>query len=176
MNRYQFEDLISLYLENGLSLKKRKEIEDFLLQNPDAKDLIKKVKANINHLENAPRVLTGKNFNEKLLNNISSNNFVDVPKRYSSLIFGFSTSNFSMILGLIVLLFFLVNEITSPFFDTEDEINNTFSMQDKSSNSTNATNEKDVNLEPVKNLTSADNDSAKSIKKDYSNKIQFVND
>ena len=34
MNRYQFEDLISEYIENELSLSKRKEFETYLEENP----------------------------------------------------------------------------------------------------------------------------------------------
>ena len=176
MNRYQFEDLISLYIENELSIKKRKEMEDFLLKNPDAENLITKVKTSINLLENAPKVLTGKNFNEKLLNNISSNNFANVTKRDPSLIFGLSTSNFSMMVGLIILLFFLVYETASPSFDTEDKINSNFLVQKKSLNSSNDSSGEDTNLEPEKNLAGVKNDSVNSLKKDYSNKIQFVND
>ena len=176
MNRYQFEDLISSYLENELSIKKRKEVEDYLLQNPYANDLIKKVKTNINLLENTPKVLTGKNFNKKLLNNINSDNHANVTKRDSSLIFGFSISNFSMILGLIVLLLFLVNEIASPSFITEDKVNKNILVQEKTLDNINTTNKKDINHVPVKNLAGVDNDSVKSLKQDYSNKIKFVND
>ena len=34
MNRYQFEDLISEYIENELSFSKRKEFESFLKDEP----------------------------------------------------------------------------------------------------------------------------------------------
>ena len=36
MNRYQFEDLITDYLENKLTLSKRKEMDKYLKENPKA--------------------------------------------------------------------------------------------------------------------------------------------
>ena len=38
MNRYQFEDLISDYIENKLPIAKRKKLEAFMEANPEAKD------------------------------------------------------------------------------------------------------------------------------------------
>ena len=35
MNRYQFEDLISEYIDNELHLGKRKEFEDYLNKNTE---------------------------------------------------------------------------------------------------------------------------------------------
>ena len=40
MNRYQFEDLISEYVENELSLSKRIEFEAYLEENTDAQYLV----------------------------------------------------------------------------------------------------------------------------------------
>ena len=37
MNRYEFENLISDYLEGELSFSKRKEFESYLEENEDAK-------------------------------------------------------------------------------------------------------------------------------------------
>ena len=34
MNRYQFEDLISEYIDNEITLSKRKEFEDYMKDNP----------------------------------------------------------------------------------------------------------------------------------------------
>ena len=42
MNRYEFENLISDYLEGELSFSKRKEIESYLEENQDAKLLFLK--------------------------------------------------------------------------------------------------------------------------------------
>ena len=37
MDRYQFEDAISAYLENDLSLSERKAFESYMNENADAK-------------------------------------------------------------------------------------------------------------------------------------------
>ena len=51
MNQYQFEDLISDYIENKLTLSKRKDVEKYLKENP--KDVLKvnQVRENILFLE-----------------------------------------------------------------------------------------------------------------------------
>ena len=43
MTRYEFEDLISDYLENELSFSKRKEFENYLENDPHAKSLVKSI-------------------------------------------------------------------------------------------------------------------------------------
>ena len=40
MNRYQFEDLISEYIENKLTLSKRKEFEGYMVEHPDSRALV----------------------------------------------------------------------------------------------------------------------------------------
>ena len=40
MDRYQFEDAISAYLENELSLSERQAFETYMNANPDAKELV----------------------------------------------------------------------------------------------------------------------------------------
>ena len=56
MDRYQFEDLISAYIENELSLSKRKEVESYLAENPLEEKLIKQVSLNMKTLKNSPKI------------------------------------------------------------------------------------------------------------------------
>ena len=51
MNRYQFEDLISEYIDNELPLGKRKEFEDYLSNNTDAEALVNSIRSNINNVK-----------------------------------------------------------------------------------------------------------------------------
>ena len=51
MNRYQFEDLISDYLENKLSIPKRKEFEDFLDLNSECRVIVESVKYTLNSIK-----------------------------------------------------------------------------------------------------------------------------
>ena len=46
MNRYEFESLISEYLDGSMPFKKRIEFEDYIKNNPDAESLAQKVVAN----------------------------------------------------------------------------------------------------------------------------------
>ena len=39
MDRYKFEDSISAYIDNELTLTERQEFEDYIEKNPDAKSL-----------------------------------------------------------------------------------------------------------------------------------------
>ena len=50
MNRYQFEDLISDYLENKLSIPKRKEFEAFLDSNSECREIVESVKNNMDSI------------------------------------------------------------------------------------------------------------------------------
>ena len=47
MDRYQFEDAISAYLDNELPLSERKAFEEFMNTNPDAKNLVDSIRTNM---------------------------------------------------------------------------------------------------------------------------------
>ena len=47
MDRFEFEDLISAYIENDLPLNKRKEIEAYLYKNPSQYKLVDQIAYNI---------------------------------------------------------------------------------------------------------------------------------
>ena len=40
MDRYKFEDSISAYIDNELSLTDRQEFEEYIEKNPDAKSIL----------------------------------------------------------------------------------------------------------------------------------------
>ena len=44
MNRYEFEDKISDYIDNQLSVSERKDFEDFLNSDNEAKELVESVR------------------------------------------------------------------------------------------------------------------------------------
>ncbi len=62
MDRYQFEDAISAYLDNELSLKERKEFESYLSKNPDMNQVVDSIKNTMNLMKNMPTVSTSENF------------------------------------------------------------------------------------------------------------------
>ncbi len=51
MNRYQFEDLISDYLENKLSIPKRKEFEKYINSNSEFREIVESVKSTMNSIK-----------------------------------------------------------------------------------------------------------------------------
>jgi len=57
MNRYEFENLISDYLDGELSFSKRKKFESYLEENEDAKLLFIRVKHTLNDMKNARKNL-----------------------------------------------------------------------------------------------------------------------
>ena len=72
MNRYQFEDLISEYIENELSLSKRKEFEAYLEENPEARSLVDSVRYTMDTMRSLPKVKASPKFNERLMTRIKS--------------------------------------------------------------------------------------------------------
>ncbi|SVA97204.1 uncharacterized protein METZ01_LOCUS150058, partial [marine metagenome] len=66
MNRYQFEDLISEYIENELSLSKRKEFEAYLEMHPDAKNLVESITKTREEMNSFPIRKVFPGFNKRL--------------------------------------------------------------------------------------------------------------
>ena len=69
MNRYQFEDLISEYIENELSLSKRKEFETYLEENPEARSLVDSVRYTMDTMRSLPKVKANPNL---ILNGVTN--------------------------------------------------------------------------------------------------------
>ena len=74
MNRYQFEDLISSYVENEITLSKRKEFEMYMKDNPDSVELVSAIKDNIKKLNQFPRIKVKSSFNNTLNSKIDELN------------------------------------------------------------------------------------------------------
>ena len=67
MDRYQFEDLISDYIENNLSMNQRKQVEAYLLEHSEAKQQIESVKQVMAAMKSKPEISTSPDF----MNNLS---------------------------------------------------------------------------------------------------------
>ena len=70
MNRYQFEDLISDYIENKLPIAKRKKLEAFMEANPDAKDQLESIRSLMKSMKKLPEVKTSDGFTAKLMKRV----------------------------------------------------------------------------------------------------------
>jgi len=71
MDRYQFEDLISDYIENNLSISLRKEFETYLDNHPSAKEQIISVKHLMDSMKSLPIVKTSDSFTGNLTKRIT---------------------------------------------------------------------------------------------------------
>ncbi len=66
MDRYQFEDNISNYIENSLTLQKRKEFEQYLEGHPESVELVEQVRMTIQSMQTMPEVKTSTDFMDRL--------------------------------------------------------------------------------------------------------------
>ena len=67
MDRYKFEDSISAYIDNELSLTDRQEFEEYIEKNPDAKSILEDILKNINLIKSLPKIKASSTFMSKLL-------------------------------------------------------------------------------------------------------------
>ena len=176
MDRFEFEDLISAYIENDLPLNKRKDFEAYLHKNPSQNQLVNQIANNMEALKNSPKIASMNNFNKKLMERIKSNDRDMNPvmiKRGN--IFGFSFLNASVLLGLICLLFVLSFEITglTPSLKNNDRYQFIENKKFSGKNDKIKLNKID-NSNP--NLTTLQNDTTKKEKVDFSRNIKYVND
>ena len=177
MDRYQFEDLISAYIENELSLSKRKEIESYLAENPLEEELIKQVSLYMKTLKNSPKITAKENFNKRLLERIKSkNSHLALNSKSEKTLFGFSVFHASILISLFAVLFILSLEITDLVPRSQDKGNNKFvdnkNILDKNEIS------KQLGEEDISKpyLTDSKKDTTKKEKRDFSRNIKYVND
>ena len=177
MDRYQFEDLVSAYIENELSLSKRKEVESYLAENPLDEELIKQVSLYMKTLKNSPKIAAKENFNKRLLERIKSeNSHLSHKSKSEKTLFGFSVFHASILISLFAVLFILSLEIieSTPRFQN--------SGNKKFVESKNVLDKKEINKQldeeeiPKTNFTDFKNDTTKKEKRDFSKNIKYVND
>lgn len=178
MNRYQFEDLISEYIENKLTLSKRKEFEGYMVENPDSRVLVDSIKKNINKLNQIPQLKVRPSFNKTLLDNVET--LKNSPKRIGNgiMVFGFTPLNASIMLGAIMAFIFISLKLINPNLDqnrieSRDFVNN--ELKKESNTPTLLNNDRSKDLVNAKK-DSIENESKIKKRKDFSNKLQFVND
>jgi len=173
MNRYEFENLISDYLDGDLSFSKRKKFKSYLEENEDAKLLFIRVKNTLNDMKNAEKISTPDNFNSKLLSKIK-NKALLMPNDRSN-IFGLSPLYASIFSSLCLVVIFISYSLIVPKSISNSNLEYSLVPIDKS--------QKVAQSRIVKNNTSlTDNDKSDSLDvntKEYKpkkdNKIKFVN-
>ncbi len=87
MDRYQFEDLISDFIENKLSMHQRKDFETYLDENPEATQQLDSVKQVIASMKSMPEVSTStdfmKNLNKRILAEKEAQSVVKTTRSFS---------------------------------------------------------------------------------------------
>ena len=179
MNRYQFEDLISEYIENELSLSKRKEFESYLEENLDAKEFVESIRTNMAQMKAIPKVIASPDFNDRLLTRIQSDHTrLDIPITSQRTIFGFTPIYASLMTGLVIAFVFVSMQLVPPGDDGIPS-QTQFYAEDSVPSLSNPPIQNFKNRTP--DLVDADADSSlennkiKS-KKDFSKQMHFVND
>ena len=173
MNRYEFESLISDYIEGGLSFNKREEFEAYMGEDISAKTLLNDVKKTLNEMKNLKGVSTSDKFNSKLLSKLKNKTPILVNNKKS--IFGF-TPFYASIFSSLCIAIFILGYTFLP--NSSDILSNT--------NYSNNLNQKMLDAPVVKKYnsdvdlaTDASADSVKKNDKNYkigkNNKIKFVN-
>ena len=173
MNRYEFENLISDYLEGELSFSKRKEFESYLEENEDAKSLFFRVKITLNDMKNAEKISTPENFNSKLLSKIKDK--APLIQNDRSNIFGLSPLYASIFSSLCLAVILISYSLIAPKPVSNSNLEYSLVPIDKS--------QKVAQSQTVKNNTNFTiNDKSDSLdantkeyKPNRKNKIKFVN-
>ena len=173
MNRYEFESLISEYVEGELSFNKREEFEAYVEEDVSAKTLLNDVKKTLNEMKNIKGVATSDDFNSKLLLKVKDETSI-IGNNIDS-IFGF-TPFYASIFSSLCIAIFILGYTFLP--NSSDILSNT--------NYSNNLNQKMPDTPVIKKYNSdvdlasdAFPDSVKKNDKNYkigkNNKIKFVN-
>ena len=178
MNRYQFEDLISSYLENELSFSKRKEFENYMRNHPGSENLVRQIDTNIFRFKNMPKLKVRSSFNQSLEKKVEKIKIDPKPRENTNLIFGFTPLNASFLFCLIAATTFISIQLTRNN-SGHQEVNKSSlvekQLEDRTSLPKSIDNFNQPNFSD-KEVDSINSDLQRQQKKDYSNKIQFVND
>jgi anti-sigma factor RsiW len=182
MDRYQFEDTISAYLENELSLSERQSFESYMNANPDAMNLVESIKITMRLVKNLSDVKASDKFMTNLYSRIEfekNRPSKKIVARQSKTLFGF-TPFYASLMTILVVSF-----ITVSFNLWENDGNPinpapTFTRNlTDSLNPTSAQPNGQFNHDAVLAATevdSADTTLNKKKKNNLNDKVQFVND
>jgi anti-sigma-K factor RskA len=178
MNRYQFENYISEYLDNTLSIAKRKEFETYIAENPEAEKLVVSVRQLKSQLRDLPDVKTSSGFTDTLLKRIKSQQIQStVQSKRKSTFLGFTP----VVTGLISLVLIAIVVISIDLLPENTPLPGSFQSADSPANDKMRTLATDPSVQPNPNFTLIadedstlfnDNDSNRSVP--IEDKIQFV--
>ena len=174
MDRYQFEDLISDYIENNLSMSQRKQVEAYLEENPEAKHQIKSVKQAMASMKSMPGISTSAEFMNNLNRRITSEKEAKSVVKSTRSFAGYTPlmASLSAVVVIAVVMLGLEfmpessNQATFTPAMTEQQINDLPVLPLKTNDSMLAESEEDS--------TNYDEDT--TVKRNFDDKIQLVGD
>ena len=175
MNRYEFESLISDYLDGSIPFNKQREFEQYMDENPNAEDLFKKIRNTISNMNELRQLKVSDNFNDKLFARVEKEQMVST--KGENTIFGFTPFYASLLSCLCVAFFIFASQL---FNVSEVSDSHNRSYQHTSSLKSDSKINKDNNLQKNDNrIVDSNIDSVKNKqerkKPSNSNKIKFVN-
>ena len=174
MDRYQFEDLISDYIENDLSMSQRKQVEAYLEENPEAKHQIKSFKQAMASMKSMPGISTSAEFMNNLNRRITSEKEAKSVVKSTRSFAGYTPlmASLSAVVVIAVVMLGLEfmpessNQATFTPAMTEQQINDLPVLPLKTNDSMLAESEEDS--------TNYDEDTP--VKRNFDDKIQLVGD
>ena len=182
MNRYQFEDSISAYLDNELNIADRKVFEEYMNTNIDAKNLVDDIRSTIESTKNFKKIKASEQFMPNLFKRIEfeknrpSKKIIEKP---SSTLFGF-TPFYATLMSVLVISFISIGITFWPETIIMDNSSPTFTGDINPP----ALDLDDINIKPKSNVLVSNetkNDSSDTTiinKKNFrlNNKVQLVKD
>jgi hypothetical protein len=176
MNKIEFEDLLSKYIENDLNLVDRKKIEAYLKDNKEARNLLSSTKKTLRVVNDLEPIKASETFNQTLfhkLKKLKNRNITSIKHTKKRTYFGFTPRNGAFLSLLIVLFIGVSFNLVSTVIS--DPINNVVVKEDLNDLNDNKLNDSSSSL------VSAIKDSSKTKKPnrkkfDLKDKVQFVKD
>lgn len=117
MDRYQFEDLISAYIENTLTVPQKKEFEQRLKTDPQLAQTVEAVRQVMSALKTSPQVKTSSDFMLRLQRRIARERFkptqsVPTNRRPGDFrILGFKPAYAGLMVALVVAVVFIGKDL-----------------------------------------------------------------
>ena len=175
MNRYEFENLISEYLDGSISFNKQKEFEQYMEQDHDAKYLVNNIRNTISDMNELKELKVSDDFNNKLISRVKTERLVSRPEKNT--LFGFTPFYASVLSCLSVALFVIASQLFNVSEDSDLD-NDSYQYTTGLKNHRNVNKENSLqtnkNLIVDSNVDSVKNDENRK-KPSKSNKIKFVN-
>ncbi len=175
MNRYEFENLLSDYLDGSMPFNKKKEFEHYMEKNPDAQYLLKNIRNTVLEMKKIKQLKVSENFNDKLLSKVKTERMLSV--RDKKTLFGFTPFYASVFSCLCIALFVVASQLFNFSENSDRNINSyQYSASKKENPTVNMKNKSQENKNlMVDSKIDSVNKNLEGEKQVNPNNIKFVN-